>query len=278
MRNSRLNNAILFFLICIALSGCGDWYVTNEYRSPVWKDSGTIYCVEYEYKERYPILWPFSPWDQEYSRYLSSMDIEGNNYSRIILLSDEDTDEDRISVSSNVFVYERSGEVWTIMIDGSNNKKIVSGSFPRISPNGTKVVYQSSSDEVWIINIDGTEAKKLWDNSKNFSCAWSTDTTRVAVGTDDGIRIVNINDLESTLLPVEYMEYIDWSSDGAEFVYWNPGLMIMDINGNSVKIFGQVFRNPKWSPDNQKIVGEQNGIAIINRDGTNFKTIKGDVL
>jgi len=285
MKNLRWNNfgiGLVLLVLLMTVSGCGRWWVNTDYYYPVWKDANTIYCVEGEHKERYMLGVPIKIND-DCAYYLASMDTEGNNYQRILLLSDKDAGT--ISLSGDLLVYSKdwnvsnnTSEIWSMELDGGNNKKIVSGDFPRLSPDGTKVAYQSSDDAIWIIGIDGTGAKKIWDTSRNFSCAWSSDSVKVAIPTGEGIRIVSISTLESNLIPVEYMDYIDWSPDGNEFVYWNPGLMIVDVNGTSTtKIYGEIFDSPMWSPDSQKIIGEDGGIAIINRDGTNYKVIKENV-
>lgn len=280
LNNFKIELLILFTLL-ITITGCGS-DIHTEYDSPIWKDSNTIYCIEKEHKKRF-LLGSFIELGDEYEVYLSSMDIEGNNYQRIILLSDDNFEIYQVSSHESLFVYDKANEIWSVNLDGSNNKNIISGWYPRISPDGTKIAYLfSSSDyDVWVINIDGTENSKVWDDGKAYSVAWSTDSARIAISTTEGIRIVNVNTLESSLISNDGVTALDWSSDNKIYYsyYVIPGttyeLYKIDINGlNNTKISSIGRSYLRVSLDSNKIIVGGTSIAIMNSDGTNLNVIK----
>ena len=54
--------------------------------------------------------------------------------------------------------------IWVINVDGANGQKLVSNSlsFPRISPDGIKLVCGNFSDTgIWIVNVDGSGLSQI---------------------------------------------------------------------------------------------------------------------
>lgn len=75
-------------------------------------------------------------------------------------------------------VYTRAGDVWSTS-DGRHEQRLATGSRPRWSPDGTRIVYLRDS-HLWTMNADGTGQALLAAGTVRGGAAWSPDGTWLA--------------------------------------------------------------------------------------------------
>jgi Tol biopolymer transport system component len=90
-------------------------------------------------------------------------------------------------------------QIRVINVDGSNMEKISrkNDSSPAFSPDGEKIVFESSRDgnyEIYVMNADGTNQQRLTNNSfVDFSPSWSPDGKKIVFTSDrDGNRKIYV--------------------------------------------------------------------------------------
>lgn len=156
---------------------------------------------------------------------------------------------------------------------------IESVSNPRISPDGTQIVYTRGwvdkvndrrSSGLWIMNADGTKPRSLTNGS---NAIWSPDGTRIAFNSDrEGIPQVYVMNADGTALrrlSDVWGEYPAWSPDGdriafesymggtTEFGDPNYDVFVMDADGSGVANLTDDTASddgyPTWSPDGEWI-------------------------
>ncbi|MEO8077041.1 MAG: PDZ domain-containing protein, partial [Acidobacteriota bacterium] len=164
-----------------------------------------------------------------------------------------------VSKTQIAFVY--AGDIWLVPKDGGTAVRLTSSpgeeSFPRFSPDGTKVAYSASYDgnvDVFVVDSMGGEPRRL---------TYHPQADRVIGWTPDGRRVLFASSRESgrqrfsqfftvglegglpEKLPVPYGEFGAYSPDGKRFVYmpmaqdfrnwkryrggWAPDLMLFDL-------------------------------------------------
>lgn len=157
--------------------------------------------------------------------------------------------------------YQRSGQIWTINADGTNEAVFSAITqptpvTPAWSPDGSKLAF-SSGGNIWVINADGTNERHLTvtmpvpNNGIAISPAWSPDGLKIAfakgqgtITADAGIKVINADGTNETRLTIS-------SQDG----------------------------NPAWSGDNTKIAfikANVNQLVVMNKNGTNQIIILGN--
>ena len=164
-----------------------------------------------------------------------------------------------VSKTQIAFVY--AGDVWLVGKSGGAAVRLTSSpgeeSFPRFSPDGTKVAYSASYDgnvDVFVIPAAGGEPVRLtYHPMSDRVIGWSPDGTRVlfASGRESGRQrysqfyTVGLEGGLPSKLPVPYGEFGGYSPDGAQFVYmpmsqdfrtwkryrggWSPDLWVFDL-------------------------------------------------
>jgi tricorn protease len=164
-----------------------------------------------------------------------------------------------VSRTQIAFVY--AGDIWVAPKAGGGAVRLTSSpgeeSFPRFSPDGSKIAYSASYDgniDVFVVSASGGEPVRLTHHPM---------TDRVIGWTPDGARVLFASARESgrqrfnqfytvaitgglpEKLPVPYGEFGTYSPDGKQFVYmpmsqdfrnwkryrggWAPDLMLFDL-------------------------------------------------
>src|SRR6187549_2489683 len=164
-----------------------------------------------------------------------------------------------VSKTQIAFVY--AGDVWLVGKEGGAAVRLTSSpgeeSFPRFSPDGTKVAYSASYDgnvDVFVIPSAGGEPNRLTYHPMNDRViGWTPDGKRVlfASGRESGRQrysqffTVGLDGGLPEKLPVPYGEFGTYSPDGRQFVYmpmsqdfrnwkryrggWAPDLLLFDL-------------------------------------------------
>jgi len=166
----------------------------------------------------------------------------------------------------------------------------VTGSHPKFSPNGTKILFESrDKDEgLWTVNIDGSNLENTYKGllSAVDDYEWSPDgkfvfvvtslqtNSRFAGSKDEVINIINIQskDIKQIFGPATNILYPEWiSNDEIGFIYENQtsreNFAIFDINGNKKNYQdngGPVFF---YTSDRGTGAGDQSVIKSVTRSG-----------
>ncbi len=153
-------------------------------------------------------------------------------------------------------IHDASGgntQIWTVG-GGRFPTEIIDGSQPRVSPDGSRIVYIGTDANLWVVFSDGTEPTQL-----TFKAQELTDTYY------DALSLVEQTTFDPTLFPP--YSFPRWTPDGRRIVYTsldgvdstdrlNDDIWIIDANGtNSVSITsnGSIDSNPVVSPDGKWI-------------------------
>lgn len=170
-------------------------------------------------------------------------------------------------------VYIRDGFVYTSNSDGSDasQRSLSPGaSSPALSPDGTKIIFPNSG--LFSFNLTtGVELQLADLTGFEASPAWSPDGTKIAFhDTSNGDLYIADADGTNRTVIVDDASDPDWASDRQRIVYRkNSGnIEIITIATADVVTLGP-GNSPSFSPDGTKIAFQNNGIRIMNADGTN---------
>jgi Tol biopolymer transport system component len=158
--------------------------------------------------------------------------------------------------------FNRSGEIFTMNPDGTNQTNLTNNAAidtsPKYSPDGLKIIFSTNRDgnyEIYRMNADGSSPIRLTNNSASDTSPYYS---------PDGTFIVFVSD-----------------RDGNNEIYK------MNANGsNPVRLTNDPANNfsPAISPIGQKIIFvtdpggfNQRSLFTINADGTNLQQLQGSV-
>jgi tricorn protease len=165
------------------------------------------------------------------------------------------------AVSKDQIAFVYAGDIWLVPKKGGTAVRLTSSageeSFPRFSPDGTKVAYSASYDgniDVYVVPSTGGEPVRLTHHPMSDRViGWTPDGKRVlfASGRESGRQrysqfyTVGLDGGLPEKLPVPYGEFGTYSPDGKQFVYmpmsqdfrnwkryrggWAPDLMLFDL-------------------------------------------------
>lgn len=198
--------------------------------------------------------------------------------------------------SKIVFASNRDGsiQIYVMNSDGSEQTRLTysgaSDDYPRWSPDGTKILFQSDRDnpetgfaDVYVMNADGSGQTRLTTDTNDDSAAvWSPDGTKIAfqsarngvsyqvyVMNADGSRQMNIsnsgaNDTQPSWSPGGMK--IAFASDRVEADFSSVYLMNTDgSNQTRLTFSGNGFRDeqPAWSPNGTKLAFTSTRDSIV---------------
>jgi tricorn protease len=170
-----------------------------------------------------------------------------------------------VSKTQIAFVY--AGDIWLVSKEGGSAFRLTSSpgeeSFPRFSPDGSKVAYSASYDgnvDVYVVPSGGGEPARLTHHPMaDRVVGWTPDGARVlfASGRESGRQRYNqfytvaaTGGLPEKLV-VPYGEFGSYSPDGRQFAYmpmaqdfrnwkryrggWSPDIWLFDLNTKAAK-------------------------------------------
>ena len=165
------------------------------------------------------------------------------------------------SVSKDQIAFVYAGDIWLVPKKGGTAVRLTSSpgeeSFPRFSPDGTRIAYSASYDgnvDVFVVPAAGGEPVRLTHHPMGDRViGWTPDGKRVlfASGRESGRQrysqffTVGLEGGLPEKLPIPYGEFGAYSPDGTQFVYmpmsqdfrnwkryrggWAPDLMLFDL-------------------------------------------------
>jgi tricorn protease len=187
-----------------------------------------------------------------------------------------------VSKEHIAFVY--AGDIWLVARDGGAAHRLTASpgeeSFPRFSPDGSRVAYSASYDgnvDVYVMPTTGGEAVRLTHHPMpDRVVGWTPDGKSVlfASGRESGRQrysqfyTVALTGGLPAKLPVPYGEFGTYSPDGRQFVYmpmaqdfrnwkryrggWSPDLWLFDLQTKAAKNITSNPANdaqPMWHGD-----------------------------
>jgi tricorn protease len=199
------------------------------------------------------------------------------------------------SVSKDQIAFVYAGDIWLVSKKGGNAVRLTSSpgeeSFPRFSPDGTKVAYSASYDgnvDVYVAPALGGEPKRLtYHPMPDRVIGWTPDGKRVlfASGRESGRQrynqfyTVSVDGGLPEKLPVPYGEFGTYSPDARQFVYmpmsqdfrnwkryrggWAPDLMLFDLKTFATK---NLTNNPA---NDAQPMWHENTIYFVSDRGAN---------
>lgn len=120
-----------------------------------------------------------------------------------------------------------SNQVFTVRPDGSDHRLLGKGSTPRISPEGSRILYVGPPHGYTLVSFDGSDPTPLDLDPNQFRYPkWSPDGTRLAGSVSglaqDEIGIFDLGTGELTVVarrPLQRLRSFAWSPDGEQIVY-----------------------------------------------------------
>jgi Tol biopolymer transport system component len=177
-----------------------------------------------------------------------------------------------------LWVMDREGENERILLDcGQDRCAEPAWSMDRAWIAFNREIYQESSGgylpaQVWMVEVQTGKTTQLYqgDTSLTQSPSFSPDGGKLASYdiTNEGIRVLNLNTLQDSIIPRDLQGSGDWSQDGSEILFTDAipaqhepfiGIYILNLETQNVgsalgKEIGDTdFSQPRWSPDREWI-------------------------
>src|SRR5581483_3282273 len=176
---------------------------------------------------------------------------------------------------------------------------VASDRFPKVSPDGKKIVFTSNRDglpEIYVLNLDGGGVRRLTFNStEELAPSWSPDGARILYdvmtgsGAASDIWVMSADGSNQHKLTggVGYNSRAVFSPDGKRIAFAsrsdagdenNFDIQVMNADGtdrHSITSDPGFETEPAWSPDGRRIAFARtlekgySDIFVINADGTN---------
>ncbi|MEQ9403459.1 MAG: DUF5050 domain-containing protein [Cyclobacteriaceae bacterium] len=220
----------------------------------------------------------------------------------------------------NNYIYYSSEEnskgrdIYRILVNGEQKEKltIFSGrghhthnNNPKLSPDGSQLVYQSDPDghdryTIWVSNTDGSNPKKITQKEGLYP-NWSPDGEQIVfsgrrngtweiltVSKDGGKEVMITNNHSKTQKP-GWGATCTWHPDGQAIIFsYIREKVLYSLNISSGKIdqltpSGEFYTHPIFSPSGEYIAvnmksGESYDMVLLTKEGAYIKTISENVI
>lgn len=117
--------------------------------------------------------------DRDGNWEIYSMNIDGKGVTRLTRNSADDHSPGYSSDGKRI-VFSRSGSIYTMNANGTEETEVGSGSDPVFSPDGKSIVFVLRSVEIAVMNADGTAVTQLTDaRGRDRMPQWSPDGSKI---------------------------------------------------------------------------------------------------
>lgn len=212
--------------------------------------------------------------------------------------------------SEPIIAFERTGNVYIMNADGTDQRKLTAGYGFEWSPDGTRIAFHRSSgvyEDIWVIARDGSDLRRVVRNRSAGDLTWSADGKQIAftggytnqrsaifVVNSDGTGLARLT--SPTGVAAEDMSP-DWSPDGTQIAFERNKVDVSDQGGNDkyfiitmkpdgseqrVLTRGLSVERPVWSQDGSRIAFHvflrpagrfQRDIYLMTRDGSGQQNV-----
>lgn len=164
-----------------------------------------------------------------------------------VIIAGSDVSSPSLSPDGNKIVYEKSDGIYIANIDGSDGKRLSSGSGATFSPDGTKIAFSDTSsetgdNEIYVMNVDGSDITNLTGpmstaslHNHNIYPSWSSDGNYIAFHSD------NVAD-PSTSGDIWSVE-VSYGSTGVALHSGNN--IILQVGANTNQTFGVILTDAR---------------------------------
>ena len=239
-----------------------DSYQQNMADAPVWSPDGRRFAL-------------VSNSNGEASEDIFIMDANGENPFNLTH-SPQREDHPVWSPDGAYLLYTKifnDSEIWITRPDGTDPRKVVDGDIPAWSPDGRQILYiasrgQNGKTTIAIINVTGGDP--VWEmtvGNSVYDLAWSPDGSQFAVGTSDGMLLMDRNGSYQNQFAPNLFRISDlaWSPDGRYIAFLAsaarqapPDLYTIHAYGSGLVNLTQsplgVVSPASWSPDSNWLV------------------------
>jgi Tol biopolymer transport system component len=206
----------------------------------------------------------------------------------------------RTQANDPIIAFERTGAIYLMNADGTDQRILTTGYSFAWSPDGTRIAFdRGKGGDIWVIARDGSDLRRIVRNTSRGELTWSPDGKQIVftgnyVTDRSAIFVVNADGtgLARLTSPPKWADDMlaDWSHDGTEIAFERDKYDVSDGGGNdrfsiiTMKPDGTGQRvlsregfvaAPVWSGDGLKLAAElserldtQRDIYLLNRDGT----------
>lgn len=174
--------------------------------------------------------------------------------------------------------------VFAVEPDGTNVRQLTPDGAPtgELSPDGSRLAFVRDG-HVWTVRLDGGDERLLTSGAdKDAEPAWSPDGGRLAFVRAGNIFVVDASGGASEqithLSNDGFTAGPAWSPDGAWIAFTAGGLFAVRPDGSElhriVSTSGVAAGlDPAWSPDGTKLALGGFAIAVVNVDGTGYRPL-----
>lgn len=245
--------------------------------------------------------------DRSGASLLYLMNADGSNVRLIPMQVTGSIEVASISPDGRWIAYGRSGEIWVMRVDGSEQRNITQhpsrDADPAWSPDGTRIAFQSDRTgaaqflyDIFVMDADGSNLTQITSHpATDESPTWAPDGSAITFWTErDGLSEVYVVRLDGSA-PYNITNYFDddvfprWSPDGntiafRSFFRGQPqvfvGVYLMDPDGANVRLVPTQFLPSgfvAWKPDGTRLLVEGNrDIWSMNLDGSDAVNLTND--